>query len=132
MTTVINFYTMKKLVFISQVLGLVSIAALGQEIQFETSIISNSVALHPMIIDVQKDGRNDIVVIDDYVDGDGNDALNLKKVVWFSEQGKSGGDGFKENPIAELKYRSCVLLPPTSTMMAISISLAVKTLTEMT
>src|SRR5687767_14272074 len=107
MTRIINFYTMRKSVFISQVLGLLSMSAIGQEIKFETSIISNSVALHPMIFDVQKDGKNDIVVIDDYVDLEGNDALNLKTVAWFSEQGKSGGDGFKENPIVELKYRSC-------------------------
>jgi hypothetical protein len=98
---------MKKFLFIAPALCLLSLSLCAQDIKFETSIVSNSVALHPMIFDVQKDGKNDIVVVDDYVDIEGNDALNTKTVVWFSAQGKAGGDGFKENVIAELKYRSC-------------------------
>jgi len=79
----------------------------AQEIKFETSVITNSVALHPMIFDVQKDGKNDIVVVDDYIDMEGKGALNFKTVSWFSYQGKNGGEGFKRTVIAEINYRSC-------------------------
>ena len=98
---------MKKLLVLIPALALVYMGVFGQDIKFETSVISNSVALHPMIFDVEKDGKNDIVVIDDYVDIEGNDALNTKTVVWFSGQGKTGGEGFKETTIAEMNYRSC-------------------------
>src|SRR5688500_1436733 len=98
---------MKKLTFIIPALSLVSILGIGQDIKLETSVVSNSVALHPMIFDVQNDGKNAIGVIDDDVDVDGNDALNTKTVVWFSGQGKSGGEGFKETVIGEMNYRSC-------------------------
>ena len=98
---------MKKLPFIIHALSFLSVGVFAQEIKFETSVISNSVALHPMIFDVQKDGKNDIVVVDDYVDTEGNDALNIKTVSWFSDQAKNGGQGFKETVIAELNYRSC-------------------------
>lgn len=90
----------------TSILLLLSMVVYGQEIRFETTIVSNSVALHPMIFDVQKDGKNDIVVVDDYVDKEGNDALNIKKISWFSGQGK-GGEDFKQTSIAALNYRSC-------------------------
>lgn len=98
---------MKKLSFIIHALSFLSVGVFGQEIKFETSVVSNSVALHPMIFDVQKDGKNDIIVVDDYVDKEGNDAVNIKTVSWFSDQGKSGGEGFKETVIAAINYRSC-------------------------
>src|SRR5688500_6349389 len=98
---------MKRFPFVIAALCFLLPGVSGQDIKFETSIVSNSVALHPMIFDVQKDGKNDIVVIDDYVDVEGNDALNTKTVVWFSGQGKSGGEGFKETVIGEMNYRSC-------------------------
>ncbi len=79
----------------------------GQEIEFETSVVSNSVALHPLIFDVDKNGKNDIVVVDDYIDLEGNDALNTKTLVWFSSQGEKGGEGFRRTVITELNYRSC-------------------------
>ena len=60
-----------------------------------------------MIFDVNKDGKNDIVVVDDYNDSEGNDGLNIKTVSWFSDQGKAGGGGFKRTVIAEINYRSC-------------------------
>lgn len=83
----------------------------GQGIKFETSVISNSVALHPMIFDVDKDGKNDVVVVDDYIDLEGNDGLNNKTVSWFSSRGEAGGGGFKRNTIAELNFRSCGIAP---------------------
>lgn len=98
---------MKK--FVSVISALLVFAATGsaQEIKFDTEIVTNSVALHPMIFDVDGDGKNDIVVVDDYVDEKGNDALNTKTVVWFSGTGERGGGGFRETVIAELNYRSC-------------------------
>ena len=81
---------MKKISFLIPVLSFLSIAMYGQEIKFETSVVTNSVALHPMIFDVDKDGKNDIVVVDDYLGTEGNDALNIKTVSWFSYQGKDG------------------------------------------
>ena len=98
---------MNKLSLLISVLSLLSIVMNGQIINFETVVVSNSVALHPMIFDVQNDGKNDIVVVDDYNDLEGNDALNIKTVSWFSDQGKSGGEGYRRRVIAEINYRSC-------------------------
>ncbi len=98
---------MKKLTFIISVLPLLSITLHSQEIKFETSLVTNSVALHPMIFDVNKDGKNDIVVVDDYIDPEGNDALNIKTMAWFSDMGKKGGEGYRRSLIAEINYRSC-------------------------
>ena len=81
----------KKLSSLIAVLSLCSVVMDGQRINLETVVVSNSVALHPLIFDVQKDGQNDIVVVDDYIDLEGNDALNIKTVSWFSDQGKEGG-----------------------------------------
>lgn len=74
----------------------------AQKIKFETSVISNSVALHPIIFDVQKDGVNDIVVVDKYVDEKGDDGKNIKTVCWIS-----GSEMAKKNVIYEVNYRSC-------------------------
>ena len=98
---------MNKLSLLIPLISLLSIALNGQRIDFERVIVSNSVALHPMIFDVQKDGKNDIVVVDDYNDLEGNDALNIKTVSWFSDQGKAGGEGYRRRVIAEINYRSC-------------------------
>jgi len=98
---------MKKIAFIIVVLLFLSNTLIGQTIKFETCIVSNSVALHPMIFDVNKDGKNDIVVVDDYNDLEGNDALNIKTVAWFSDLGKKGGEGCKRNIVSEINYRSC-------------------------
>ena len=87
---------MKKISFLISVLSFLSIALYGQEIKLETSVVTNSVALHPMIFDVDKDGNNDIVVVDDYNDLEGNDATNIKTVSWFSDQGKVSGGGFRK------------------------------------
>lgn len=89
------------------VLSLLTLAVYGQGINLETVVVSNSVALHPMIFDVQKDGKNDIVVVDDYTDIGGNDAMNIKTVSWFSDLGKPGGEGYRRMVIAEINYRSC-------------------------
>lgn len=98
---------MKKLSFLISVLAFLSIPIYGQDIMFETVIVTNSVALHPMIIDVNKDGKNDIVVVDDYNDIEGNDGLNIKTISWFSDMGEKGGGGFRRNIIHEINYRSC-------------------------
>jgi len=51
---------MNKLSFlIIPVISLMPLAMNGQSLNLETVIVSNSVALHPMIFDVQKDGKND-------------------------------------------------------------------------
>jgi hypothetical protein len=102
-----NIELMKNISLAFPVLFFLAIPAAGQEIKFETSIITNSVALHPMIFDVNKDGKNDIVVVDNYTDTEGNDGLNIKTISWFSAQGMAGGGGFKRNAIAEINYRSC-------------------------
>ena len=75
--------------------------AIAQEIKFETSVLSNSVALHPQIFDVQKDGVNDIVVVDKYIDAKGNDGENVKTILWIS------GKDNKSTPIFQINYRSC-------------------------
>lgn len=98
---------MKKMSILIPLLFLACIFVYTQEIKFETSIVTNSVALHPVIFDVNKDGKNDIVVVDDYNDPEGNDALNMKTVSWFSGVGKKGGKGYKRNVIATINYRSC-------------------------
>jgi len=98
---------MKKLLYVILALSCLSVGLYGQEIKFETVIVTNSVALHPMIFDVDKDSINDIAVVDDYNDIEGNDALNIKTVSWFSAMGKKGGEGFKRTVISELNYRSC-------------------------
>ena len=103
----ININLVKKLTLFIPVLLSLPIAMYGQGIKFETSVVTNSVALHPMIFDADKDGKNDIVVVDDYNDLEGNDGLNIKTVSWFSDQGKAGGGGFKRKVIAEINYRSC-------------------------
>jgi hypothetical protein len=74
---------------------------------FTTSFVTNSVALHPLIVDVDRNGRNDIVVVDDYVDTKGNDATNVKTVCWFSAAGESQEYGFRRHIIMEINYRSC-------------------------
>lgn len=38
----------------------------------------DSVALHPQIVDVNKDGLNDLVIVSNYVDAKGDDATNIK------------------------------------------------------
>ncbi|MFO7671104.1 MAG: VCBS repeat-containing protein [Bacteroidales bacterium] len=98
---------MKNSVIIILACSLFPMALSGQGVRFETSVVTNSVALHPMIFDVQKDGKNDIVVVDDYIDPEGNDALNVKTIAWFSDQGKAGGEGYRRHVIAEINYRSC-------------------------
>jgi len=98
---------MKNLSFLISIILFISVVALAQEIKFETSIVTNSVALHPMIFDVDKDGKNDIVVVDDYNDLEGNDATNIKTVAWFSYQGIAGGEGYRRVVISEINYRSC-------------------------
>ena len=52
----------KKLSFLIAVLSLLSVVMYGQRINIETVVVSNSVALHPLIFDVQKDGQNDIAL----------------------------------------------------------------------
>ena len=78
-----------------------------QQPGFETVIVTNSVALHPGILDVDRDGSKDIVVVDDYTDKDGNDGTNLKTICWFSQSGKKGGGGFRRNIISMMNFRSC-------------------------
>ncbi len=84
-----------------------SIFLSAQEISFETSVVTNSVALHPMIFDVDRDGKNDIVIVDDYNDPEGNDATNTKTITWFSCMGTAGGGGFRRHVISAINYRSC-------------------------
>ena len=79
----------------------------GQSVAFESSVVTNSVALHPLILDVDKDGRNDILVVDDYVDSQGNDATNIKTICWFSPAGDNPDYGFNRHVIGEINYRSC-------------------------
>ncbi len=98
---------MNKFTMLIAGLSLFSMALNGQGIKFETSVVTNSVALHPMIFDVDKDGKNDIIAVDDYNDLEGNDAENIKTVSWFSDQGKAGGEGYRRRVIAEINYRSC-------------------------
>ena len=92
---------MKKLILLCLNMFLLVFFAYTQEIKFEKSVISNSVALHPLIFDVQKDGKNDIIVVDKYVDAKGNDGENIKAVCWLS------GTDFKSTTIFEINYRSC-------------------------
>lgn len=98
---------MKKVTLVLSVLFLAIFPSNAQSIRFTTSSITNSVALHPLIVDVDMDGRNDVVVVDDYVDAQGNDATNIKTVCWFSPAGESPDYGFKRNIITEINYRSC-------------------------
>jgi hypothetical protein len=98
---------MNKLFFIIPALSVLWINLDGQEIPFETTVVTNSVALHPVIFDVNRDGKNDIVVVDDYNDLEGNDATNIKTLSWFSNMGNKGGGGYRRNVIAEINYRSC-------------------------
>lgn len=98
---------MNKLIRLISILLFLPLVLLGQEIKFETSVVTNSVALHPMIFDVDMDGKNDIVVVDDYIDPEGNDATNIKTMAWFSFQGETGGGGCKRTVISEINYRSC-------------------------
>ncbi len=79
------------------------ISGFSQGIKFEKVIVSNSVALHPQIFDVNKDGKNDIVVVDNYIDGKGNDGENIKTICWIST------DGFVKHPIYQINYRACDL-----------------------
>lgn len=98
---------MKRLKILLLSAFIISNYVFAQEIKFKTSVITNSVALHPLIFDINNDGKNDIAVVDDYNDADGNDALNTKTVCWFTEMGEKGGGGFKRTVIAEINYRSC-------------------------
>ncbi len=75
--------------------------AYPQEIKFETSVLLNSVALHPQIFDVQKDGKKDIVIVDDYIDAKGDDGENIKSIVWIS------GKDNKRSLIYKINYRAC-------------------------
>jgi len=92
---------MKKLSLLTTVCVITFLSVFSQEIKFEQSVISNSVALHPQIFDVDKDGKNDIVAVDNYIDDKGNDAVNTKSVCWFSTADN------KKHLICELNYRSC-------------------------
>jgi len=98
---------MKCMALVIIILSLLLTGVNGQVIKFETIIVTNSVALHPKIFDVDKDGKNDIVVVDDYNDQEGNDAVNTKTLCWFSGMGDKGGGGFKRTVIARMNYRSC-------------------------
>ena len=98
---------MNKFTMLIAGLSLFSMALKGQGIKFETSVVTNSVALHPMIFDVDKDGKNDIVVVDDYNDLEGNDAQILKLLLVFISGSKAGGGGYKRTVISEINYRSC-------------------------
>ena len=103
----IRIKIMKNLVLVIISLAFLFLDTYGQQIKFETTVVANSVALHPMIFDVDKDGKNDIVVVDNYNDLEGNDGLNVKTVCWFSGMGNKGGGGFKRTVIAEINYRAC-------------------------
>ncbi|NMC38315.1 MAG: VCBS repeat-containing protein [Bacteroidales bacterium] len=98
---------MKRLTLLMTVLAFIQMTGYGQEIKFELLNITNSVAIHPMMVDVDKNGKNDIVVVDDYNDLSGNDGLNIKTICWFSDMGEKGGGGFKRKVILEINYRSC-------------------------
>ncbi len=98
---------MQKLFLLILVLDFLPVNGYCQGIKFEILNVTNSVALHPMIFDVDKDGKNDIVVVDNYNDLSGNDALNTKTVCWFSKMGAKGGGGFRRKVIYETNYRSC-------------------------
>ena len=73
----------------------------AQHIGFEEKIVSNSVALHPLIVDLNGDGKNEIVAVDNYVDEKGNDGNNIKTICWFSYP------DLERTVIAQLNYRSC-------------------------
>jgi hypothetical protein len=71
------------------------------QVKFEPLVITRSVALHPQIVDINKDGKNDIVVVDNYIDDKGNDGENIKNICWHS------GSDNKRHPILDINYRAC-------------------------
>jgi hypothetical protein len=92
---------MKTRYLLTHILLLGAIVTFAQEIKFETVVVSNSVALHPQIFDVNNDGKNDIVVVDNYIDTKGDDGTNIKSICWISTS------DYKKHPICELNYRAC-------------------------
>lgn len=79
-----------------------SIASLTSfsQIPFEKRILLDSVALHPHIADINKDGLNDLVIVSNYVDKKGDDATNIKNICWLE------APDYKYHLIQQLVYRS--------------------------
>jgi hypothetical protein len=69
---------------------------------FVKKTLIDSVALHPHIVDVDKDGLNDIVVVNNYLDlkNKDNDA-NVKHLVWLQ------APNWTKHSIANLPVRNC-------------------------
>jgi hypothetical protein len=73
----------------------------GSDIPFEQIILENTVGRHPNVADMNDDGKNDIIIVTDYVDDQGKDATNLKKIVIYE------APDWTKRVIAELNYRAC-------------------------
>jgi len=71
------------------------------DIPFERMVLENTTARHPNIGDVNDDGRNDIVIISEYVDDTGNDHTNLKNVSVYL------APDWQKHVIESLNYRAC-------------------------
>ena len=68
---------------------------------FEKVKLSETVALHPNICDIDKDGFNDLVCVADYVDANGDDGMHVKSVGYFK------GPDFLFTTVSRMNFRSC-------------------------
>ena len=68
---------------------------------FEQIILENTVARHPNVADMNDDGKNDIIIVTDYVDEEGRDATKLKQLVIYT------APDWTKHIVAELNYRAC-------------------------
>jgi FG-GAP-like repeat len=82
--------------------SLISFTASSQTIPFQKKMLLDSVALHPHIYDVNRDGLNDIILVSNYCDEKETDS-NIKNLCWLE------APSWKQHIIAQLVYRSCHL-----------------------
>jgi hypothetical protein len=95
----------KNLLFCSLVLSMGIVSACNQSqdnlIPFERITLESTVARHPNVGDINDDGKNDIVIVADYVDASGKDNKNLKSLAAYV------APDWQKHVIASLNYRAC-------------------------
>jgi hypothetical protein len=72
----------------------------AQEANFVYKVFASDVILHQHVVDVDKDGQNDILAATNYMEN-GDDCFNKKKILWFK------GPTWEKQMIATMRYNAC-------------------------
>lgn len=72
-----------------------------ESLSFSVAEVEKNTALHPKIVDIDRDGTNDIVLVCDYTDPQIKTKEKIKALSWLK------GPEYVRQPIAEVNYRAC-------------------------